>query len=291
VKLGATGHLFVTPESVGPNLTFVASTTEYASRMEHAWNQVFGFNNPNRFVAYVLLLAVLLAALRTPRSDSDREARVRPGSDVVVLLVGLFATQLGLWSLRRYPALMRYFIVVYPALYLVAFAVLARALERHARAGIAVVVAPLALAFVASWNPAYRRFFPAPLASALALPPNGVSTNHENSLDVIDQLETFRQAVAELDALASDAHDGATVAVAWPYDSYLSSPEHLMTSRLHVVMPWSTVSTATPRPRFALATSSRDSTRTPSTTSTPLGYRQQAVFARGRAWTLLLQRE
>lgn len=285
-KLRLTGHLFATAESADANLTFVASGGEYVERLKHAAHQVFGFNNPSLWALAVLVVAAALVGLRAIRSRSFGELWRGPGMGAGALLVLLFASQLGLWSLRRYPALVRYFMVVQPALYLVACAVLARALGRFTRIGLPLVAATLVLAFVAAWSPAYRRQLPARLAESLALPPAEIDTNHENSLDLVDQLETFRQAVARLDALAKAAPRAPTVAVAWPYDAYLADPEHGMTPRRYEVRGLR----PSPEADFALVTSSRDSTRSPFNVA-PRGYRTVEAFVRRRAWTVLLERD
>jgi len=281
-----TGHWFVTPESVEANLTFVSSAGEYLERFEHAGRQILSFNNPNRFVAYTLASSLPLLVARRGRGHESGSTRV-----VVGLLIAVVVTQLGLWSVRRYPSLVRYFIVVYPALFLLACAALASALGRFARSGLPAVLAPILLAFVAGWNPAYRRSLPPRLARSLSLPPTSVRTNHENSLDLVDQLDTFRQAVSRLNLLERTEAPGASAAVAWPYDAYLASPEHRITSAPVALSPWASVSNGEARPQFALLTSSRDSTRSPSTAVIPSGYRVESAYSRGRAWTLLLRRE
>jgi 4-amino-4-deoxy-L-arabinose transferase-like glycosyltransferase len=283
-KRGLTGHWFVTPDAVEANLTFVSSAGEYLGRFDHAWRQVFSFNNPNRFVAYALALSLAVLVLRGNRAHASTSTRA-----VVALLIALIVTQLALWSVRRYPSLVRYFIVLYPAFFLLTCAALATALGRFARAGLPAVLAPILLAFIAGWNPAYRRSLPPRLARSLSMPPTSVGTNHENSLDLIDQLDTFRQAVARLNLLVRTEAPDARTAVAWPYDHYLADPEHQITAHPLALSPWASVSGT--QAEFALLTSSGDSTRSPSRAVIPSGYQVESAFSRGRAWTVLLRRE
>jgi hypothetical protein len=242
-KLALVGHVFATPEFVDDNLQFVASLGDHWARLRHARDQIAGFHNPNQWVLRASFVALALAAAATARSGTQalRAAAkegllpapgenadsfygpLPPGAALGLVLV-VSAVHVELWSTRSYLSLVRYFVLVYPALYMT-LAALVSALLPLGRRGLALLLLglPLSALFFVQARPALAaRLFPEQ-SRALLFPPSRVQTNYENSLELVELMGVLRRTATHLEHATPPS---LRLQAPWPFSVYLSDPRH-----------------------------------------------------------------
>ena len=243
LKVWLVGHAFATPEFVDDNLRFVASVGDHWGRLLHARDQILGFRNPNLWVSRALFVAVAVAAAAMARPGKgaaraavtdwfspdlpadETESFYRPLSKgaALGLVVVVSAVHVELWSTRSYLSLVRYFVLVYPALYLMLAAAVTLLAPRRSAMFLLGVGLPLSALFfvqarptlVAGWFPDHR--------GALLFPPSRVQSNYENSLELVELVGVLRRTAAHLEHTAPP---GLRLNAPWPFSVYLSDPRH-----------------------------------------------------------------
>jgi len=238
LKWRLTGHFLVGPEFREENLGFVGGTLDYLIRLWHSLNQIFAFHNSN-FVLLIMivgLLIVLLILRRDPQCARAlrRQLRALPptanfqhtfrqlSTAEALFLAWLTALcHIGFWTLRQYFALVRHMLGAYPALALTLLVTACLAFPRQRRRVLGAVVLPvLALSFLTS-HPSHTSFLPPSLAEHFYFPPTGIATNHENNLELVDELAVARISLAEI-----EQHFGATATIEtrWPFNFFFRDP-------------------------------------------------------------------
>ena len=313
VKLRATGHFLVGPEFREENLGFVNGAGEYLVRLAHSLRQLSGFPNPNLWIVAVtgLLLVIVVVRLRdreyrraarsllaspppslalspskTP-ADAAAPARVfRPltAGETLALSWLVAALHVGFWTIRQYFGLVRHFMGAYPAfcLTVVAAALLVapwRPRRRAALVAMTATVVPLVLATFLAGHPRRGAALPPRLAELFVFPPDGILTNHENSMEIVDELEAARQAIR---GVADRFPPGTTVDAPWPFETFFRDPDHGLVGAPYL-----------PRPGDAqvlFIPGCAHPGREPSEVPPPPGYQLLEVARRGRAWDAVYAR-
>lgn len=299
VKLLVVGHLFATAEFQDDNLTFVDDPAQYVARLAQAFDQIFGFHNPNDWAGRLLCvvgigaLTVLVARKvlvpAAPICDaipftppSTKDAFYRPLSPIstLTLVVVVALTHVGLWSLRSYPSLVRYFLLVYPALYLVLAASIAIVASRIAPFAFAAFGLPLAVLFAVQARPTETVDWFPDHARALLFPPTYVPTNYENSLELADLMATLQRTASYIERTRPSV---ARIRAKWPFEAYLTDPRHGMVRGARVYSPED--------PEVVVFTSVDQRGRAADEADLPSGFRLERVERIGRVWTALAVRE
>jgi hypothetical protein len=302
VKLAVVGHVFATAEFQDDNLTFVDDPAQYVARLSHAADQIFGFHNPNEW-AVKLLRGVSVAALAVlvarkvqrslvpaaplsgaipfaPPLGEDAFYRPLSPSSTLTLVLVVALTHVGLWSLRSYPSLVRYFLLVYPALYLALAAAIMVVASRLAPLLLAVLGLPLAVLFAVQARPTEAaRWFPEH-TRALLFPPTYVPTNYENSLELVDVMTALRRTANHVEGMRPVV---ARLGAKWPFEAYLTDPRHGIVRAARVYAPGD--------PEVVVFTSVDERGRPADDVDLPAGFRLDRVERIGRVWTALAIRE
>lgn len=241
LKLRATGHLFDSGEfEGGEQIALVSSLGQYARNNWHSFYMTLRPHGNAAFAVGVVLLVAALAArclFSTPtrrriarifERPADADAFWRPLAPVEILAVLwlFYPTQVALQSIRSILTLMRYFMIVYPALHITLFGLVALLLARPLRRRLALAALALFLG-VFLWfkgHPERVEALPTPLAEAWINPPPGVVASGEESLFFVDRMELMRDAADYM----SRRYPDALIDVGWPYVHYLSDPTHGM---------------------------------------------------------------
>ena len=238
LKWRLTGHFLVSPEFQDANLGRVSGPFQYLERMWHSVNQLIGFHNPCFWMLIMTAVLTLVIAIRfrepdfagrlrsalrvvQPARDPARFFRATSVGETAVLAWLMALAHLGFWSLRQYFSLVRYMMVAYPTLAftLVLTAVLAFPHQRR-RALWAVTVPVLVLCFLTA-HPSRVRWLPQIIAEQFYFPPNGIDTNHENNLELVDELEVARDSIRDIEQSIGPS---AIVETRWPFNFFFSDP-------------------------------------------------------------------
>jgi 4-amino-4-deoxy-L-arabinose transferase-like glycosyltransferase len=298
LKLALVGHAFATPEFVDDNLRFVASPREHWGRLLHARDQIVGFQNPNLWVLRISFVAIAAAAAAVavsgvravraaagdwllPPSAEKGDAFYRPMSSgtALGLVLAVAAVHVELWSTRSYLSLVRYFVLVYPALYLTLAAVVSLLPPRRRGLALLTIGLPLsALFFVQSKPTLAARWFPGH-TRALLFPPSRVQTNYENSLEIVDLFQVLRRTAAHLEHTAPPA---LRLQAPWPFSVYLSDPRHGLVREARA--------SSSDAPEIIIETSSRHPRKEPSELAPPPGFALDHVERAGRVWMAVFRR-
>jgi hypothetical protein len=294
IKLSIVGHLFATPEFQDDNLSFVHGLGAYGRRLAHAFDQIAGFDNPNLWVVRAIIVALVtvlvaratkqlrLTAWRIAPSPAQKDPGfyrpLAPASALAVVLV-VAAVHVGLWSLRSYPSLVRYFLLVYPALYLTLAALVTLLPPRLATTALASLGFPLVALFALQARPTMvLRVFPEH-ARALLFPPSGVGTNYENSLELVDLMTVLRRTANDVER-RTPAID--RVRAKWPFEAYLTDPRHGMVRTARRF--------SSDDPELVVETSSAHPGRGARDIDPPPGFELDHVERVGRVWIALFAR-
>lgn len=250
IKYRLTGHFLVGPEFRDENLGHVRSLAEYAGRLAHSLYQLAAFPNPNALSCVVIAALLGCIALRwrdpsyaprvraelastAPQTLATGAPRQPPAGDAqpffrplsvgqTLLLAWLVAScHILFWTLRQYFGLVRHMMGAYPAIALTVVLLSGLAFQQARRRGLALIMLPsLALSFF-TLHPARVQFLPPPFAERLHFPHTDVKTNHENNLEVVDEMIAVRDAVA-----AIEQHFGphVTVQTGWPFGLFFTDP-------------------------------------------------------------------
>lgn len=294
VKFAFVGHVFATPEFVDDNLRFVASPGEHWSRLSHARDQIVGFRNPNLWVWRVLFVAVVLAAAATvktgravvagwlssaPATTTEAFYRGLSPRAALALVVTVAAVHVELWSTRSYLSLVRYFLLVYPALYLVLAAAVSLLPARRRGFALLAVGLPLAALFFVQARPTLAaRWFPGH-RGALLFPPSRVQTNYENSLELVDLVDVLRRTATHLEQTASPT---LRTKAPWPFSVYLSEPRHGLVREARA--------SSLDDPDIVVESSSLHPRRQPTELTPPPGFVLEHVERAGRVWMAVFRR-
>lgn len=251
LKYRLTGHLLVSPEFQDDNLRFVGTVSEYFGRLRHALGQLLGFHNPNlmMLILTAILIVIFCVRLRGPGSVRTAWEQLQPGKSAhsdrrffrpllpqeTLALSVLFASgHLLLWAVRRYFALVRYTMVIQPALALCLLMMAVLAFPQQWRRALWAVTVPMLLLFVLTSHPRRASFLPKAIAAQLAFPPTGIDTNHENNLELIDELDTARRALADIEQRLPPR---VTIETRWPFNFFFTDPSLGMVKTPYRVVP------------------------------------------------------
>lgn len=262
LKYFLTGHFLVGPEFRDENLGYVTSLTDYLSRLSHSLNQLYGFGNPNQLTLIligVLLVVVLVrsrsrafSALRTSQlsatAPQDMEQPVRKklrqseshffrplSVQQTAELSWLVAVcHVLFWTIRQYFGLVRHMMGAYPALALSVVLLAVLAFPSRKRLALAVMMVPILTLTYLTTHSSRVRFLPKSIAERLFFPPTGIKTNHENSLELIDELDLARRGIADIERRFGPT---VTVETRWPFQYFFKDPSFGMTKIPFQVVP------------------------------------------------------
>jgi len=254
IKYVATGRFLVGPEFRDENLGHISSLSQYAERLGHSLGQTFGNSNPNMLIliaSFVLALFLLYKvrdrSFRVEFLKRMRQASTHPGDPVArsffrplllwetaLLSALLAACHLGFWTLRQYFALVRHMMGVYPALALFLVLLAVVAFPKRRRTVLLLVVLPVLAVCYLTGHPGHSRFLPKSIAAQFHFPPSGVSTNHENNLEIIDELTQASRAIEDI-----EKRHGAEISIdtPWPFDLFFTDPSFGMVKNPFRIRP------------------------------------------------------
>ncbi len=262
LKYQFTGHFLVSPEFQDANLGSVRSMAEYLSRLWHLINQLCGFGNPNLLTAGIMFALLAVTLIRCRSTAFAKQAKVQlaavnqlPGGfrsrqkrpacaaaffqplcvqDALILSWLMAIGHTLAWSFRQYMGLVRYMMVVYPALALSVVLLAVLAFPSRKRLALAVVMVPILTLTYLTTHSSRVRFLPKSIAERLFFPPTGIKTNHENSLELIDELDLARRGIADIERRFGPT---VTVETRWPFQYFFKDPSFGMTKIPFQVVP------------------------------------------------------
>lgn len=261
VKYFLTGHFLVGPDFRDENLGYVHNLQEYVVRLWHSLGQLFGNGNPNLLtLLFIGVFGLVTLVRRRDRAFSDRataflrataQVRTDQGTKRPVRKVStdffqplsvqktlalswlVAGCHILFWTIRQYFGLVRHMMGAYPAL---AFSVVLLAMlafpQRKNRALALVMIPLLSLCYLTA-DAARVRFLPKSVAEHFYFPPTGIITNHENNLELVDELDLARQVIADIERKFGPR---VTVDARWPFQFFFKDPSFLMSNTaFHVV--------------------------------------------------------
>ncbi len=262
LKYFLTGHFLVGPDFRDENLGYVTSLADYLSRLSHSLNQLCGFGNPNLLTLIligVLLVVVLVrsrsqafSALRTSQLSATAPQGMEPpvrkkrhesaahffrplSVQQTVELSWLVAVcHILFWTIRQYFGLVRHMMGAYPALALSVVLLAVLAFPSRKRLALAVVMVPILTLTYLATHSSRVRFLPKSIAERLYFPPTGIQTNHENSLELVDELDLARRAIADIERRFGP---NVTIETRWPFQFFFKDPSFGMSKTAFQVVP------------------------------------------------------